>query len=287
MEDRRHDVMEVAQRLFLEKGFSQTSVQDIIEQANISKGTFYNYFSSKNDCLIAILKYAQKEAFARRAQLYENASQDSKALFANQIVIRMQVNKEQNLLPLLGFVFHSKDQELRQFAKAYHLHEIAWLSRRIIDLYGENVRLYAVDCAVFILGLTQQYNLVWSFYVTEEINTKALIEFVLEKIDPYIEHLVRSKNSFVHTELYERVFQVWQTYDEPKVELTTLLQRFYESYKDDPKVAQFVEFLQEEKMRKKPRTYIIKTILGSIEKCYKNDPLYQSIKKEIQQRFLI
>ena len=55
MNDRKQQVLLTAQQLFVEKGFSATSVQDILDEAKISKGTFYNYFSSKNECLIAIL----------------------------------------------------------------------------------------------------------------------------------------------------------------------------------------------------------------------------------------
>ena len=54
MNNKKHQVLLTAQRLFIEKGFAATSVQDIINESKISKGTFYNYFSSKNECIIAI-----------------------------------------------------------------------------------------------------------------------------------------------------------------------------------------------------------------------------------------
>lgn len=40
--------------LFERKGFSQTSIQDIVDELNVTKGTFYYYFSSKQQLLMDI-----------------------------------------------------------------------------------------------------------------------------------------------------------------------------------------------------------------------------------------
>ncbi|MFC0212072.1 FAD-dependent oxidoreductase [Paenibacillus chartarius] len=48
---KRETVMETALLLFVEHGFEHVSVDDIIARANISKGTFYHYFRSKEDIL--------------------------------------------------------------------------------------------------------------------------------------------------------------------------------------------------------------------------------------------
>ena len=47
-------------RLFSLKGFTSTSIQDILEAANTSKGGFYNHFSSKEDLFYAVLGEARK-----------------------------------------------------------------------------------------------------------------------------------------------------------------------------------------------------------------------------------
>lgn len=56
MNNRKMHVIQKAHQLFLEKGFQATSIQDILDYSGISKGTFYNYFSSKNELLISIFK---------------------------------------------------------------------------------------------------------------------------------------------------------------------------------------------------------------------------------------
>jgi AcrR family transcriptional regulator len=53
---RRTEILDVAQRFFQTKGYKGTSVQTIIDEVGIAKGTFYHYFSSKLDLLDALIK---------------------------------------------------------------------------------------------------------------------------------------------------------------------------------------------------------------------------------------
>ncbi|EAU5747423.1 TetR/AcrR family transcriptional regulator [Salmonella enterica] len=53
-EVRLGELMDAAQKLFIEKGFEATTISDIVEDAEVAKGTFYHYFSSKNDILSAL-----------------------------------------------------------------------------------------------------------------------------------------------------------------------------------------------------------------------------------------
>ncbi len=47
-------------KLFSLKGFTSTSIQDILAAANTSKGGFYNHFSSKEDLFYQVLDEARK-----------------------------------------------------------------------------------------------------------------------------------------------------------------------------------------------------------------------------------
>lgn len=48
-EKKRIALLNTAFELFTVKGFSQTSINDIVEKAGVAKGTFYLYFKDKND----------------------------------------------------------------------------------------------------------------------------------------------------------------------------------------------------------------------------------------------
>src|SRR5690625_3817179 len=137
MNDRKQEVILAAQHLFMEKGFTATSIQDILDASNISKGTFYNYFSSKNECLIAILEHGHDEITIRRRALLSEASPADKNILIEQISIRSLVTDEHNLVPLVQTVFHSGDPELKTLIRNQHLEELAWLSHRLMDVRSE------------------------------------------------------------------------------------------------------------------------------------------------------
>ncbi|NBD35376.1 MAG: TetR family transcriptional regulator [Chloroflexi bacterium] len=51
----RRRLLNEAERLFRTQGFDETTVEEIAEAADVAKGTFFNYFQSKNSILGAIL----------------------------------------------------------------------------------------------------------------------------------------------------------------------------------------------------------------------------------------
>src|SRR6266849_60731 len=51
--DIRERLFRAALKLFSEKGFAETTVEDITNAADVGKGTFFNYFPSKDHILIA------------------------------------------------------------------------------------------------------------------------------------------------------------------------------------------------------------------------------------------
>ena len=59
-EQRREEILDAAQRLFLEQGVGQTTIEHITMGADVAKGTFYLYFKSKDE-----LRAALGERFGR------------------------------------------------------------------------------------------------------------------------------------------------------------------------------------------------------------------------------
>ncbi len=58
-EERRRQIIEVATRLFAERGYHPTSVADVVDAVGVGKGVFYWYFSSKEALLTEILRDGQ------------------------------------------------------------------------------------------------------------------------------------------------------------------------------------------------------------------------------------
>jgi len=53
-EVRRKELLDIAEDMIIEKGYDDLTVTDIITEAKIAKGTFYHYFKSKDDVLLAL-----------------------------------------------------------------------------------------------------------------------------------------------------------------------------------------------------------------------------------------
>ncbi len=54
-EERKDQIMNAAEDVFAQKGFSDARMDDIAEETGLSKGTLYLYYKSKDDLIIAIL----------------------------------------------------------------------------------------------------------------------------------------------------------------------------------------------------------------------------------------
>lgn len=55
--ERERELIEAAKKVFIEKGFVRTSMQDIMDKAGISRGALYSYFNNINHVFIEVLKY--------------------------------------------------------------------------------------------------------------------------------------------------------------------------------------------------------------------------------------
>src|ERR1700751_2630286 len=66
----RERLFRAALALFGKKGFAQTTVEDITEAADVGKGTFFNYFPTKEHILMAFceMQLGKLEAIVRDAQ---------------------------------------------------------------------------------------------------------------------------------------------------------------------------------------------------------------------------
>src|SRR5262245_34223307 len=70
---RRRELIATAKRLFLERGYSQTSVASIVREAGVAQGTFYRYFKSKQ----AVLPYLRAEVLGHYTQAFEENMTDA------------------------------------------------------------------------------------------------------------------------------------------------------------------------------------------------------------------
>ena len=74
-EERRNEIIETAGKLFEEKGYEQTQVQDIVNEIGVAKGLFYYYFKSKDEVMEELAdRYADAIIDAVNKLIYKDIS---------------------------------------------------------------------------------------------------------------------------------------------------------------------------------------------------------------------
>jgi AcrR family transcriptional regulator len=58
----RRELADAAAKLFIERGYAATTVQDIVEAADVSPRTFFRYFPNKEDVITAIASMSMDDA---------------------------------------------------------------------------------------------------------------------------------------------------------------------------------------------------------------------------------
>jgi len=114
----RERVLAEAQRLFRERGYAATSLEQIAEAASVTKGAIYGHFSSKEDLLISAIEAAPVPAWAtgmnsQSLPLRERLAEFSRAMavdeaFRDKAVLAME-------LEFLAALLRSPDA-LRRFS---------------------------------------------------------------------------------------------------------------------------------------------------------------------------
>ena len=54
-EERKAEILDVAERLFTTRGYNKTTISDILNEIGVARGTFYYHFKSKEEVMDAII----------------------------------------------------------------------------------------------------------------------------------------------------------------------------------------------------------------------------------------
>ncbi|WP_078547501.1 TetR/AcrR family transcriptional regulator [Litchfieldia alkalitelluris] len=74
----KNKITEQSIALFGERGFSETSIQDIVDALGVTKGTFYYYFSSKEELLMDIHMGYIQDLLEGQQKILNNEDNSSK-----------------------------------------------------------------------------------------------------------------------------------------------------------------------------------------------------------------
>jgi len=102
----REKIVDTAWKLFRDQGFGETTINDIIREAEISKGTFYYHFRSKDDLLATL-----SEILDREYERLENEEPEGMSSFDRLVWINYEVHSymEKNIdYRLLAYLYSAQ-----------------------------------------------------------------------------------------------------------------------------------------------------------------------------------
>lgn len=89
-QQKKEKILKAAKQLFLERGFTDTSIAEIAAQAGVSQVTIYNYFNSKENLLKEVMQAYMTEAIGKAEALL-----DMDVPFAQKVAMLFAYGKEE------------------------------------------------------------------------------------------------------------------------------------------------------------------------------------------------
>ena len=105
-EEKRQKIINAARREFAEKTFDLTSIKNKAEDAEISRGSFYQYFESTEDLLEYIIKEHQNSRKKEMNKMIKKANGD---IFEMCILLYDEMLAEKEM-----------DKEMKEFSRIFH-----------------------------------------------------------------------------------------------------------------------------------------------------------------------
>ncbi len=112
--DKKESIINSAKTLILENGYQKITVEDITNNINIAKGSFYTYFASKEDLLNGMLEEILKNAENRKEEiLSKKYTLEEAILYSVESRFNVDENKIKTMLIILSLTYNFEKLCLR------------------------------------------------------------------------------------------------------------------------------------------------------------------------------
>lgn len=160
LKNKEHEIIEVALQLFSEKGYTSTSVDEIAKESGIAKASFYKFFQSKEDVLVATVVMHGHKIDDAICKMYSDTHLPPEQKIAEFVRIYLQNSLDTKFHSMMismhdKSLFHSEKLIEAFLIVEYKLSK--WTTDCLVDIYGEQVEPFAYDVIFMIRGMMMQY----------------------------------------------------------------------------------------------------------------------------------
>lgn len=155
---KRKKIVDKAWELFAKNGYEETKVEDITKDLGISKGSFYTYFTTKDELLYEVLEKIKKEAIGNLENI--NVDQMPEKVLEDYAKAKMNhAVKILNNMKLKAVEKYSIDPKLRSFFEELRGKSIDFIKTNIVEKFNrENGNKYKAQIiSEFILTSIEEF----------------------------------------------------------------------------------------------------------------------------------
>ena len=272
MNKKQQDILEEAHKLFIEKGYLDTSIQDILERSDISKGTFYKYFSSKSELLLSLLSTLQETMIVQREKLADEHTDSDCHMFEKQMIFMMDFIAENNISKIIETTLVLNEKKIFHYIEELKISTLNWIYKRFQQIFPQGKHSELFDGAVLFDGMLNNV-----LRTNKMLNTSLTIEhavrYCMEHTKKMIEIGIGNREPLFSEKVITSLFE--ERRDEHSstefIRVTSALKRFVKNNVGDEtkqkECLEFITFIYDEVLQDNasPRKFIISSSLSSLE----------------------
>lgn len=270
MKEKERLIIEMAMKLFATKGVRATSVQEIVTACGISKGAFYLYFKSKDELLLATLRYYYDKIQKKMLDI-EKESLVPREKFAKQLHCQFtDVQRHKEFI-----IMHAREnaipfnKEVEEFMMRMKLESHAFYRNSLLSIYGEKVSPYLLDLVIMVEGICHGY-LQLIILNEPEIDFSYVSSFILKRVDHLVEGLLDSSEEPVLNEEKMGEFfcsseLIKEQVKEHFLKEIIILKRTLADQLENDEVLVTLDVLESEMRVQNPRIPVIRGMLANLE----------------------
>ena len=139
-DERKDEIINACEELYQTKSFKEITLKDISEKTSFSRPSIYNYFQTKEEIFLALLKREYERLLKDLEDIYVKNDKLEKQEFAKQIAL--SIEKREQLLKLLSMNLYdmeenSRMEQLVDFKKSYG--ETLRFVKKLLDKFFKNM----------------------------------------------------------------------------------------------------------------------------------------------------
>jgi AcrR family transcriptional regulator len=285
MNDKRTTILIAAMTLFSENGVHATSMQEVADKSNVSKGTIYTYFSSKEDLLLSIFNYFH-DSIKTHISESNHIELPPKEKFIKQIELFLQERKQYK-----GFfkMVHREQlitsrKDLHQLIINIQFETFKWFRSILLEIYGDKVIPYLPDGCLIVEALMSNYLRI-SLFDESLVNMDHMATFIVRRIDTILTAMINDEEKpLLPTNLFDIIEARYVGKVPQEMDAETVLKKIGELVKTieitsdkRQELKNSLSFIVDEIRKDAPQNFLIKGVLSNFDGIKEIDPYRQKL----------